>query len=77
MTTSATAATSRLGAVSLGLGILSALLITVVSFIALVLAAGALVTGGLALGRGSRPAAVLAGMALALGAVVLFVIEVS
>lgn len=75
--TASTSQPSRTALSALVLGIGAATLMTVVSFIALVLAAAAVVTGGVALGRGEQRAAPLAGIVLALAAVALFVVEVS
>ena len=77
MDPSTTTRPGTLALTSVGLVVVAALLITVVSFIALVLAAGVLVTGGEALARGDGRAAPVVGILLALGAVAVFVVEVS
>ena len=63
--------------VSLALGLLSAALITVVSFVALLLAVAAIVTGLLAASRSPRRRAVaLAGAATGLAAIGFFILNV-
>ena len=71
-----TAAAPALPLVSLGLGIASVVLITVVSFIAMVLALGAIVTGLVSAGRTPvrRPLAI-AGAVAGIGAIGFFVLH--
>ena len=68
---------SNLPYVSLGLGAAAVVLVTIVSFIAMALGVGAIVTGLLAAGRSAdrRPFALL-GAILGFGAIAFFVVSI-